>query len=258
MVNPLHEIEVARKAARAGAVVVKKQYGLSREMQIKDASNTLVTPTDMASEAAILRVLRENSPYGIVSEEDGRSGPSEGPLWIVDPVDGTSNFARSLPLFVVSVALVEGDRVHAGVIVDPLQEKEFTAGRGIGAFCNDKLLRPAKNQAPVPSLFLNHGHHAEDKQRFAEVTRRLAVRFNLRKLGTTALELCYVAEGWFDGFICSGDELWDFAAGVLIATESGCLFTNWQGLPWDGKSDFLLVARPEIHQALVEEIRDII
>ena len=257
MASSLTDLEIARKAARAGARVVEKQFGFSQKARVKDGSKTLVTDTDLAAEAAILEVLKKHSGYSILSEESGLTEAEGGPRWIVDPLDGTSNFARSLPLFAVSLALVEGPRVHAGVIFDPVGQKEYYARQGGGAFCNDRRLLTVKNQNPVASLFLNHGSHPQDKERFAEVNNRLATRYNLRKLGTTALELCFVAAGLFEGFICSGDELWDFTAGVLIATEAGCLFTNWQGDPWDGKSNFVLVARPEIHGELVEKIRNI-
>ena len=82
----------------------------------------------------------------------------------------------------------------------------------------------------------------------------MAFDFNILKLGTTAVELCYVANGSVDGFICSGDELWDFAAGIVIAREAGCIFTDWQGNPWDGKSNHLLISRKEIHKELVDRI----
>jgi len=253
----LNEQELAIEAARAGARVIRERYGLAKEVRVKAGSRTLVTDTDIAAEAAILKVLKKHSAYSILSEESGLTGSEEGPRWIVDPLDGTSNFARSLPLFTVSVALVEGAEVYAGAIIDPVHKNEYFASKGGGAFCNNRPLCVTEQSRTVFSLFLNHGHQLRDKLRYTEVNARLAAGFNIRKLGTTALELCYVAEGGADGFVCSGDEIWDFAAGVLIAAEAGCVFTDWQGNPWDGESDFLLVARPGIHQNLIEKIRDI-
>jgi myo-inositol-1(or 4)-monophosphatase len=253
----LNDLHIARKAAQAGARVVKEQFGLSQKARIKDGSQTLVTDTDLAAEAAILKVLKTYSNFSILSEESGLTEALKGPRWIVDPLDGTSNFARSLPLFSVSVALVDGARVLAGVIIDPVHQNEYYSQRGDGAFCNNRRLIAKKKNNPVSSLFLNHGHQPEDIQRFTMVTSRLAGGYNLRKLGTTALELCYVATGLFDGFVCSGDEIWDYAAGVLIATEAGFKFTDWQGRAWDGESNFLLVARPEIHGDIMDKIRNI-
>lgn len=251
------DIQVARKAARAAAEVIASNFDRPAEVRLKAGSQTMVTDTDLAAEAAILDVLRKHSGYGILSEESGAAGNENGPVWIVDPLDGTSNFARALPLFAVSVALVNGSNLLAGVVIDPIHTKEFYASNGSGAFCNGMPLIHRKHHHSSPVLFLNHGHRKKDKIRFAGLTQRLSSDYGLRKLGTTALELCYVAEGYFDGFICSGDEIWDYAAGALIAREAGCVFSCWQGEPWDGKNDFILVARPEIHGALVEKIRDL-
>jgi myo-inositol-1(or 4)-monophosphatase len=252
--NNLNDLQLARKAARAGAIVIRERYGTSQPARIKQNSQTLVTDTDVAAETAILELLKNHSDYTILSEESGLSEKKYGPKWIVDPLDGTSNFARQLPLFAVSVALVHNAEILAGVIIDPMHSKEFYAWKGGGAFYNDFLLVPEKPQNPTPVLFMNHGHHAADKSRFTRATSILSPDYNLRKLGTTALELCYVAAGLFDGFICSGDEIWDFAAGVLIASEAGMTFTDWRGKVWDGKSNFVLVSRPEIHDDLVKKI----
>ena len=248
------DLLIALMAARAGASVVREQFGRIGGMRIKESSNTIVTETDLAAEEAILKVLTRESDYTIVSEESGVTGESAGPRWIVDPVDGTANFARHLPLFAVSVALAEGKNLFAGVIIDPVHKEEYYASLNRGAFCNNEKLAPHAGNNRMPALFLNHGHKDGDKKRCAEVAQRLSTKYNLRKLGTTALELCYVAKGMFDGFICSGDELWDFAAGVVIAREAGFLFTDWNGEAWDGNSNFILIARPEIHGNLIEEI----
>jgi len=163
----------------------------------------------------------------------------------------------STPMFAVSVALVNGTNLLTGVIIDPIHKNEFFATSGSGAFCNGIPIASGNKGKAVPAIFLNHGYQREDKNRFVEITRRLSLDYSLRKLGTTALEICYVAEGCFDGFICSGDEIWDYAAGVLIAREAGCVFSGWQGQPWDGKNSFILVARPEIHRHLADKIRDL-
>ncbi len=251
------DLQTARDAAQAGAKLIRSQFGRSQDIQIKRSSNTIVTATDRAAEAAILEVLRTNTNYSILSEESGLTGDGTDALWIVDPLDGTSNFARSLPLFAVSVALVRGAEILAGVIIDPVHETEYFAVKGEGAYCNNKLIVQHKNFNNVFSLFLNHGSKPEDKSRYAEITRRLHAGYNLRKLGTTALELCFVASGFFDGFICSGDEIWDYAAGALIASEAGNVFTDWKGQQWDGNGSFIMVVRPELHAQLSAMITDL-
>lgn len=253
-----NDLNIALKAARAGAKVVSENFGHSKDSRVKGDSKGLVTETDLAAEKAILEILLAESDYEILSEESGTSNKSSGPKWVVDPLDGTNNFARSLPLFAVSVGLMDGNKSLAGVIIDPINKKEYYATKGGGAFCNDeKIILPEFDNSYIPMLFLNHGYAEADRSKFKELSKRLASDYNILKLGTTAVELCYIANGSVDGFICSGDELWDFAAGIVIAQEAGCIFTDWNGNPWNGKTNHLLISREEIHQKLVETIKDL-
>jgi myo-inositol-1(or 4)-monophosphatase len=252
------ELEIALKAARAGAKIVFENFGESKDSRVKGNSKGLVTATDLASEKAIIDILSAESDYEILSEESGTLHKNSGPKWVIDPLDGTNNFARSLPLFAVSVGLMDGNESLVGVIIDPVGQKEYYAVKGGGAFCNDEnIIRPKFDTEYIPMLFLNHGYAETDRTKFKELSKRLASNYNVLKLGTTALELCYIASGSVDGFICSGDELWDFAAGIVITKEAGCIFTDWQGNPWDGKNSHLLISRAEIHSELVKRISDL-
>ena len=250
------ELETALKAARAGARVVLENFGKSKDSRVKGDSKGLVTATDLAAEKAILEVLSAESGYEIMSEESQHSQNITGPVWVVDPLDGTNNFARSLPFFAVSVGLMNGNESLVGVIIDVVGKKEYYAIKGGGAFCNgEKFILPGFDSHYIPMVFLNHGYAETDRSKFKKLADILASDFNILKLGTTALELCYIASGAVDGFICSGDELWDFAAGIVIAQEAGCVFTDWHGNPWDGTHSHLLIARPEIHQIIVPQIK---
>lgn len=250
-----NDLNIARKAARAAARVIFNGFEKSVKSKVKGNSKGLVTETDLAAEKAILDILKSESEYEILSEESGTTQKNIGPKWVVDPLDGTNNFARALPLFAVSIGLIEGNESLVGVIIDPVNQKEYYASKGGGAFCNGgKITLPEFDTEYIPMVFLNHGYAEVDRAKFKELSKRLALDFNILKLGTTAVELCYVANGSVDGFICSGDELWDFAAGIVIAREAGCIFTDWQGNPWDGKSNHLLISRKEIHKELVGRI----
>jgi len=258
MIDLRKNLKIALKAARAGAKVVLENFGQSKDSRVKGDSKGLVTATDLAAEKAILDILRNESDYPVLSEESTTKIEMNGPVWVVDPLDGTNNFARSLPLFAVSVGLMNENESLLGVIIDPVNQKEYCAVKGGGAFCNDeKITHPKFDTDYIPMLFLNHGYPEVDRSKFKELSKLLASNFNTLKLGTTALELCYIASGSVDGFICSGDELWDFAAGIVITQEAGCIFTDWKGKPWDGTHSHLLIARPEIHEALVKLIRDL-
>lgn len=251
------ELEIALKASRAGAKIILENFGKSKDWRVKGDSKGLVTSTDLAAEKAIIEVLTDESGYEVLSEESGTINHCCGPKWVIDPLDGTNNFARSLPLFAVSVGLMDGNNSLVGVIIDPVNQKEYYAVKGGGAFCNgEKIVHPKFESEYIPMLFLNHGYADADRVKFKELSKLLASDFNVLKLGTTALELCYVASGTVDGFICSGDELWDFAAGIVIAQEAGCVFTDWKGNPWDGTHSHLLIARPEIHNDLVHRIQE--
>ncbi len=252
------DLEIALKAARAGAKEIRKRIGQTSNARVKGGAKGLVTDTDLAAEKAILDVLNTESEYGVLSEESGYSGESTGPTWVIDPLDGTNNFARSLPFFGVSVGLMEGKESLVGVIIDAISQNEYYATKGGGAFCNgEKIEQPEFDTEYIPMLFLNHGYDENHRDKFKKFAAATASSYNTLKLGTTAIELCYVATGAVDAFICIGDELWDFAAGMVITKEAGCLFTDWQGNAWDGKTSQLLVARPEIHQDLVDRIKNI-
>lgn len=249
-------LKIALKAARAGAKVIAENFGKVQNSRVKGNAKGLVTSTDLKAEKAILEILKNESDYGILSEESGATVKSGELKWVVDPLDGTNNFARSLPFFAVSVALMKGNETLVGVIIDVPGQKEFYALKGEGTFLNgNKITLPEFEKDYIPMLFLNHGYAETDRDKFKKLAHLLASDFNTLKLGTTALELCYIAEGAVDGFICSGDEVWDFAAGIVIVEEAGYVFTDWQGNPWDGKNHHLLICRKEIHAQLVEKIK---
>jgi myo-inositol-1(or 4)-monophosphatase len=128
----------------------------------------------------------------------------------------------------------------------------------VALFATEKKISiPAFQPGFTSCIFLNHSYGETDRNHFIQLAKKLAVSYDTLKFGTTALELCYLATGAVDGFVCSGDSLWDFAAGVVIATEAGCIFSDWQGKLWDVKGDKLLISRPEIHRDLVEKISEL-
>jgi myo-inositol-1(or 4)-monophosphatase len=255
MYNLSSDLSIALEAARAGAEVIRRRFGDSSNARVKGEAQGLVTDTDLAAEQAIFDVLKKQSSYNILSEESGLLRNEPGKKWVVDPLDGTSNFARGIPLFAVSIGLMEGNDFLAGVIIDSILQNEYYAVKGEGAFCNgEKISIPALQTGFTPCIFLNHSYSETDRNHFIQLAKQLAVPYDTLKFGTTALELCYVATGSADAFICAGDSLWDFAAGAVIATEAGAIFTDWQGRTWTGKSDKLLIARPEIHDDLIKQL----
>lgn len=246
------DIEIALLAARAGADVIRQKFGNSSDARVKGEAKGIVTDTDLASERAIIDILKKHSPHNILSEESGLLRDEPGKKWIIDPLDGTSNFARGIPFFAVSVGLMGKNDFIAGVIIDPVSGNEYYAVKGEGAFCNGERISISPLQKGfTPCIYLNHGYSVADRNKFIQLTNKLAVDYDILKPGATALELCYVATGAIDSFICSGDALWDFAAGVVIATEAGAVFSNWQGKSWNEEKNELLITRPEIYDDLL-------
>ena len=251
-------LAAARKAAKAAAELIREKYGDSSNARVKGEAQGLVTDTDLESEKVIFDILKKETPYNILSEESGLLNDKPGPKWIVDPIDGTNNFARGLPFFVVSIGLMEENEFTVGVINEPVSGNEYYATKGGGAFKNgEKIKLPVFQKDFTPTLFINHGYKEFDRNKFRQIVDRLALNYNTLKLGTTALEMVNVATGSVDAFISSGDSLWDFAGGAVIATEAGCKFTDWQGNTWSGKGSQLLLARPEVQEGLVKILKEL-
>ena len=223
------------RACLAAGRLQRAAFGRARAVEHKGEID-LVTATDRRSEEAILRVIRAAHPgHGVLAEESGRDAGDGAHLWVVDPLDGTTNFSRGFPVFAVSVALALEGRVVAGAVHQPLLGELFTAVRGGGAHLNGRRIRVSRQEA-LDQAFLATGfpydirrsrrNNLENFRRFA--TRCLAVR----RAGAAALDLAYVAAGRFDGFWELKLQPWDLAAGALLVEEAGGTITGLDGRPW--------------------------
>jgi myo-inositol-1(or 4)-monophosphatase len=252
-------LNIAIKAARAaGAIINRAALDLEvLKIEVK-GPNDFVSEVDRAAETAIIEILLAAYPgHGILAEESGRShGAKDSEFtWIIDPLDGTTNFLHGFPVYAVSVGLVHRGVVQQAVVYDPTRNDLFFASRGRGAFLNDRRLRVSKRIRLSDSLigtgFPFRGGDSLHRyvQMFEAVTQQCA---GVRRPGAAALDLCYVAAGWYDGFFETGLAPWDVAAGSLIITEAGGLVGNFTG-----DADFLhqreLVAgTPKIYGQLVK------
>lgn len=252
------DLKLALRAAQAAGSVIAEHFRDAVEAESKDGGKGEVTVTDRAAEAAILGLLRAESEHGILSEEAGGSGDPEVARWVVDPLDGTTNFSRKIPLFCVSIALMRGSRPELGVVLDPVRDDWHAAERGLGCWRNGHRVRVSGKADPATAvIFLQHGYQLPDRERFAEVTRRVAPVSYGRDLGATALELAYVSSGSAEGHVCSGDELWDFAAGMVLVEEAGGRVSDWRGHPWDGEGTYTLITNGHLHGHLVELVESL-
>ena len=259
MSQSLHPmLNIAVKAARAaGAIINRGSQDLDLLKVTTKGPNDFVSEVDRAAENAIIEILLDAYPgHAILAEESGREHGAQNSefCWIIDPLDGTTNFLHGFPVYAVSIALAFRGVVQQAVVYDPNRNDLFYASRGRGAFLNDKRLRVSKRTRLADGLigtgfpFRKGDNFQRYLKMFETVTQACA---GLRRPGAAALDLCYVAAGWYDGFFETGLNPWDLAAGSLIITEAGGLVGNFTGEP-----DFLyqrevVAANPKIYGQLV-------
>ncbi|AAP95404.1 inositol monophosphatase [[Haemophilus] ducreyi] len=234
--NPMLNIAI-RAARKAGNIIAKgyEQAIIETEV-VQKGINDYVTDIDKAAEAAIIDVIRKSYPdHGIICEEAGiLAGKNENVQWVIDPLDGTTNFVKRLPHFSVSIAIRENGRTTVGVVYDPIRNELFTAVRGEGAKLNEFRLRVNAERRDLTGAILATGFPFKSSQhRVAHLNMLEALVNNgvadFRRTGSAALDLAYVAANRVDGFFEIGLKPWDCAAGDLIAREAGAIVSNFVG-----------------------------
>ncbi|MGH9382082.1 MAG: inositol monophosphatase family protein [Thermoanaerobaculia bacterium] len=248
-------LQVAVEAARAGGEELRRRFR-SGDLQVAEkAQNDLVTEADRASEEAILACLRRHRPGdGILAEESGWSaGDGEGYRWVVDPLDGTANFARGLPIFAVAVACMRDSELLVGVVLDPVGENLFTAARGEGAAWNGMLIRVSA-RPDLAGAFLATGFPFRAREALDLYQQCFARLFleagGIRRCGSAALDLAYTAAGVFDGFFEFRLSPWDIAAGELLIREAGGVVTDLDGGDRQLATGNVLAGSPRVHAAM--------
>jgi myo-inositol-1(or 4)-monophosphatase len=250
--------DICVEAARRGGAVLRECWGKQRTVELKGGID-LVTDADRASEAALLELLRERCPgAAILAEESGASGAGAGGLrFFVDPLDGTTNYAHGIPHFAVNVAVSDADGLAAGATYDPLRDELFAAARGAGARLGDEPLRHSGRTELAGSLLVTgfpydiHQNHDEPLRLFGAFIRRAR---GVRRFGSAALDLAYVASGRFDGFWELRLKPWDVAAGILIAREAGAIVTDLAGGGGMLESGDIVAAPPGLAPAMLAVI----
>lgn len=252
-------LNIAIKAARAaGAIINRASLDVDRLTVTAKSHNDFVTEVDQAAEDAIINLLREAYPgHGILAEESGSEHGAKDSdyVWIIDPLDGTTNFIHGLPVYAVSIALSFRGQIQQAVVYDPTRNDMFYASKGRGAYLNDRRLRVSKRTRLLDCL-IGTGfpfRKGDNFQRYLKMFEEvMAACAGVRRPGAASLDLCYVAAGYYDGFFETGLSPWDVAAGSLIITEAGGLIGNFTG-----ESDFLnrrevLAGSPRIYGQLVK------
>lgn len=236
-------VNIAVKAARRAASIINQAANQLELLTVETkAHNDFVTEVDRAAESAIVDILREAFPeHGILAEESGRSGAEGGRgaefVWMIDPLDGTTNFIHGFPQYAVSIALTRKGVPEHAVIFDPVSNELFTASRGRGAYMNDRRIRVSRRQRLADALlgtgfpFRQFTHIDAYLAMFRELAQKSV---GLRRAGAAALDLAYVASGRLDGFWEMGLSPWDMAAGALLIQEAGGFAAGF-----DGEGDYL-------------------
>jgi len=245
-------LEDAIAAARLAQGIHRYYQARGFTTESKTVLSDLVTEADREAEAAVRRFLSERYPeFAFLGEEEGQSGAGAY-RWIVDPLDGTVNFAHRFPMYAVSVALARGDEVLVGVVLDSAHDELFTAVRGGGAYLNGARIRVSKTRELKRSLLATGFPYDVDRVPEAvEYFRRvISLGIPVRRPGAAALDLAYVAAGRIDGFWEMKLNPWDVAAGVLLVQEAGGQVTDFEGRPFALESPFIIATNGLIHESL--------
>lgn len=247
-------LSVAVEAALAGGEILRGLFGGDFRISYKGALN-LVTEADLASEREIVVILTRRFPdASILAEEAGESSGASGLRFIVDPLDGTTNFAHGYPIFAVSIGCEVDGQLAAGVVYDPTRDELFTAERGKGAFLNGKRLSVSSTESLDKSLLVTGFPY--DLKDDLEGSLRLFRRFMgscraIRRDGSAALDLCYVAAGRTDGFWEEKLGPWDTAAGAVIVEEAGGRVTDFRGSEFRPSHGQVVASNGRIHEEML-------
>ena len=257
-------IHVMAGAALKAARGLIRDFGEVEQLQVSvKGPGDFVTAADLKAERLIRTELQRGRPgYGFLMEESGGTpGTDPRHRWIVDPLDGTTNFLHGLPFFSISIALERDGEIVAGVIYEPIRDEMFWTEKGVGAYVNDRRLRVSARRQLGDAVigtglpFREHGDHAEYLRTLAPM---MAATSGVRRMGVASLDLAYVAAGRLDGFWEFGLKPWDIAAGLLMVREAGGYATDFEGAHGLPASGDVLAANDHLHPVLLGMMRELL
>ena len=252
-------LTIAVKAARrAGDIITYASRDLSTLKVRSKTYNDFVSEVDHAAERSIIETLQEAYPdHGFLGEESGHDRTDAESVWIIDPLDGTTNFLHGFPQYAVSIALKHQGQLTQAVVYDPNRNDLFTATRGRGAFLNDKRIR-VSNRTKLQDSIIGTGFPFRD---FAHLDTYLGMfkdmikkTSGLRRPGSAALDLAYVAAGWYDGFWEIGLSPWDIAAGALLVQEAGGIVGDFEGNEQWLESGNIVAGNPKVFSQMLQTL----
>lgn len=244
-------IQIAKEAGE----IAREGFGKNFLIETKGSLTNLVTEYDKKCEEAIISFIKKEYPtHSILAEESGKQERSSEYIWVIDPIDGTTNYAHGLPIFSVSIAVLKNDELICGVVYDVMRNALYSSEKGSGAFCNNRKLKVSDNDDLRKSVLVTgFPYNVSENPDFAyeRFAAFLKVARAIRRLGSAALDMCYVAEGVFDGFWEVSLNPWDMAAGKLLIEEAGGLVTNFNGEQINIFSRQLLATNKNVHKEMM-------
>jgi len=247
-------LEIAIQAARAAGHILVERLPARREVRVKGLRD-IVTDADLAAEEAVVQTIRAHFPdHALLTEEGGESDGGAPYVWVVDPLDGTTNYSRRFPTFSVSIGLLYQGQLTAGVVYDPLRDHLFAVERGRGASLNGEPLWVSQVDRIGGAIVSLDWSRSQGNRReiVARLGRIAPACGTIRGMGSAALGLCYVAAGWTDAYFNVGMKPWDMAAGLLLIQEAGGRVTDIEGRPWQPWIESVLVSNGQLHQTLLD------
>jgi len=248
-------VNIAVRAARqAGAIALRHLNQLEALEVVEKGRNEFVSKVDQLAEEAIIEVIREYYPeHSILAEEGGQQGNHEY-QWIIDPLDGTTNYLHGFPAFAVSIAVTHNGQLEHGVVYDPLRQEIFTASRGQGAHLDGRRIRVSKRASMKQCLIATGFPYRSNMPLIDDYLGMLKAVIQesagVRRPGSAALDLCYVAAGRVDGFWEIGLNVWDVAAGALIIREAGGRISDYHGTEKFLDNGNIIAGNPKIYASL--------
>lgn len=248
------EMQTAKEAAIAAGYALRSMLGKVNHIT-KKGEIDLVTEADLEAEKIILQIIGRNFPHdAILSEEAGIIQKDSERIWIIDPLDGTTNFAHGFPFFAVSIALQIADRIKLGIVFNPYMDEYFEAVEGMGAYLNKRELH-VSNTSPLKESLLGTGFPYDIRKKHKRVlelfARMASSAQGIRRAGSAAIDLCYVAAGRLDGFWEQDLKPWDTAAGTIIVTEAGGITTTFDGKNYSPYLKSIVASNPLIHHEIL-------
>jgi myo-inositol-1(or 4)-monophosphatase len=249
------------KAAIESGKILKENFGGTYGIEIKDVVSNLVTEIDKRSEKKIIEIIKADYPsHNILSEEIGAIDTESDVKWIIDPIDGTVNYAHSISLCCVSIGVEKNGGIVLGIVYNPISGEMFFAEKGMGAMLNDKQISVSSENEISKSLLVTGFPYASDKNPTKQVevfTKIVLSDIPIRRLGSAALDICWTACGKFDGFWEYNLNPWDVAGGSLILTEAGGKLSNFSGNEFNVYEKEILATNGKIHDQMLEIIQSV-